>query len=452
LKISVIGTGYVGLVTGGCLAEIGHEVVCMDSDVAKLRVLESGRLPIYEPGLDSIIARARQQKRLRFTEKPAEAVAGGDAIFICVGTPPLPNGDADLSAIDHVARLIATESKSPKLVIEKSTVPAQTGQELKRALSVYGRKSGTTFQVASNPEFLREGTAIGDFLHPDRIVVGVESESAEKQLKEIYRLVLEGKFNCPVHAPGPCPIVPPPVWVVTTINSAELIKHASNSFLALKISYANMVADLAERLGANIEEVTRAMGLDPRIGPSFLKAGLGFGGFCLPKDLQAFVHLAERSGVDFTLLKEAEKVNRKRIDSFVEKIRGALWVIKGKKIGVLGLAFKPNTDDIRFAPPIDLIHHLLKEEAHVRAYDPEAMEKAKEILPSVEFASSAIDAAKDAEALLITTEWQEFRKLDWTKIRDTMARPLVLDARNLLNPAQMKAAGFEYYSIGRPGC
>jgi UDPglucose 6-dehydrogenase len=448
LKISVIGTGYVGLVTGGCLAEIGHEVVCTDSDASKLQTLESGRLPIYEPGLDEVIAKARKAGRLSFRENPADAVTFGDAIFICVGTPPLPNGDADLSAIDHVARLIATEARTPKLVIEKSTVPAQTGQELKRALSVYGRKSGVKFHVASNPEFLREGTAVADFLHPDRIVVGVEDEAAERQLKEIYSPVLERKFNCPVHSSA-CPAGPAPAWLVTTINSAELIKHASNSFLALKISYANMVADLAERLGADIEEVVRAVGMDPRIGQSFLRAGLGFGGFCLPKDLQAFVHLAERSGVDFTLLKEAEKINRKRIDHFLEKIRRALWVIKGKKIAVLGLAFKPNTDDIRFSPSLDLINQLVAEGAFVRAYDPEAMEKARAVLPNVELSNSAYDTAKDAEALIIATEWDQFRRLDWDRIREEMARPLVLDARNLLSSAEMKARGFEYFSVGR---
>jgi UDPglucose 6-dehydrogenase len=449
LKISVIGTGYVGLVTGACFAEIGHEVVCTDNDTAKIRTLESGGLPIYEPGLEKVIAKARKEKRLSFRENPADAIAGGDAIFICVGTPPLPNGDADLSAIDHVARVVATEAKSPKLVVEKSTVPARTGQELKRALSVYSRKTGVTFQVASNPEFLREGTAVGDFLHPDRIVVGVEDEKAEKQLKDIYRPVLERKFNCPVHAPE-CPKSPDPVWVVTTINSAELIKHASNSFLAMKISYANMVADLAERLGADIEEVVRAMGLDPRIGGSFLSAGLGFGGFCFPKDLQAFVFLAERSGVDFSMLKEAEKINKRRIDRFMEKIREALWVIRGKQISVLGLAFKPNTDDIRFAPAIDLVNQLLAEGARIRAYDPEAMERARAVLPQVEYAKSAYEAAQNSEALIIATEWDEFRKLDWDRVHDDMARPLVLDGRNLLSPREMRKRGFEYHCFGRP--
>jgi len=448
LKISVIGSGYVGLVTGGCLAEVGHDVVCTDSDLAKVKTLESGQLPIYEPSLEKVFEKTRAAGRLKFAENPAEAVAAGDAIFICVGTPPLPNGDADLSSIDRVARLVATEARSPKLVIEKSTVPAQTGQELQRALSVYGRKGGISFQVASNPEFLREGTAVADFLHPDRIVVGVESEAAERQLRDIYKPVLDQKFNCPVHAPA-CPQAPPPAWLVTTINSAELIKHASNSFLAMKISYANIVADLAERLGADVDEVLHAVGLDPRIGKAFLRPGIGFGGFCLPKDLQAFVHLAERSGADFSLLKEVERVNRNRIDKFVEKIRRALWVIKDKQIAVLGLAFKPNTDDIRFAPAVDLIHRLLKEGARVRAYDPEAMEKAKAALPEVEFSDSALAAAEEAEALVIATEWEEFRRLDWPKIHNSMARPLILDGRNLLNPRKMTALGFEYHSVGR---
>jgi UDPglucose 6-dehydrogenase len=449
LRISVIGTGYVGLVTGACFAEIGHDVVCTDSDASKIQILESGGIPIYEPGLEKIILKARKNRRLTFRANPAEAVSAGDAIFICVGTPPLPNGDADLSAIDLVARMVATEARSPKLVVEKSTVPARTGQELKRALSVYGRKTNVKFSVASNPEFLREGTAVEDFLHPDRIVVGVDDETTERQLQEIYHPVLERKFTCPVHD-GNCPAGPAPGWLVTTINSAELIKHASNSFLALKISYANMLADLAERLGADIGEVVRAMGLDPRIGPSFLSAGLGFGGFCLPKDLQAFVHLAERSGVDFTMLREAERINKGRIDRFVEKLRGALWVVRGKQLAVLGLAFKPNTDDIRFAPAIDLVQRLLAEGAKVRAYDPEAMDRARAVLPQIEYAKSPYEAAEEAEALLIATEWDEFRKLDWERIRGAMARPLIVDGRNLLSPREMKSHGFEYRSFGRP--
>ena len=449
MRISVIGSGYVGLVTGGCLAEIGHTVVCTDSDLAKIQVLESGKLPIYEPGLDTVIARNRSASRLRFTADSANAVADADAIFICVGTPPLPSGDADLSAIDHVARMIAAEARGPKLVVEKSTVPAQTGQQLMRQLGVYGKNRGAQFRVASNPEFLREGTAVADFLHPDRIVIGVEDPESEKQLHEIYRPVLEQSFKCPVH-PESCPPAEPPAWMVTTINSAELIKHASNSFLALKISYANMVADLAERLGADVEEVLRAVGKDPRIGASFFRPGLGFGGFCLPKDLQAFVRLAERCGVDFSLLKEVERINQRRIDYFVEKLRRGLWVLRGKKIGILGLAFKANTDDIRFAPALDLVERLITEGAHIRAYDPEAMDKTKESHPHIPLAASAYETAAGADAVVVATEWPAFRDLDWMKMRDAMARPLLMDGRNLLSPTEMRALGFEYHSIGRP--
>ena len=283
--------------------------------------------------------------------------ANADVIFICVGTPPTETGEADLSAIDNVARLIAKESRTPKLVIEKSTVPAQTGEQLKRALQVYATNPGAKFRVASNPEFLREGTAVEDFFHPDRIVIGVEEKESEQQLRELYRPILEGRFRCPVHQPN-CPPAATPDFVVTTIASAELIKHASNSFLGLKISYANVLADLCERLGGNVEEVTRAVGLDPRIGGQFLKAGLGFGGFCLPKDIQAFIKLADRAGVDFGLLKEAERVNKQRVDRLLEKVKKALWVMKGKQIGVLGIAFKPNTDDIRLAPAIEVIRRL----------------------------------------------------------------------------------------------
>lgn len=448
MRVSVIGAGYVGLVTGACLAELGHEVLCTDNDAAKIQTLESGKLPIYEPGLDRVVEKTRREGRLSFSADPAHA-ASADVIFICVGTPPLPNGDADLSSIDRVARVIATTAHSDKLVVEKSTVPAQTGQQLKRALGVYVRHNGVCFRVASNPEFLREGTAVGDFLHPDRIVVGVEDEVAEKQLHEIYKPVLDQKFNCPVHNAS-CPPVRPPAWLVTTINSAELIKHASNSFLALKISYANMVSDLAEKLGANIEEVMHGVGLDPRIGSHFFRPGLGFGGFCLPKDLQAFVRLGEKHGVDFAMLREAERVNHQRIEQFVEKIRSSLWVLKEKQIGMLGLAFKANTDDIRFAPSMDLIERLRSEGVRIRAFDPEAMERARSRFPDLECTPDAYAAAQDAEALLIVTEWEEFKKLDWKRIHQLMSRPLVIDGRNLLSPCEMGALGFEYYSIGRP--
>src|SRR5438105_3027867 len=396
-----------------------------------------------------MLAENRRAQKLSFTSDAGEAVREGEAIFICVGTPPLETGEADLSAIDNVARLIATEACESKLIVEKSTVPAQTGQQLKRTLEVYCRNAGVEFRVASNPEFLREGSAVEDFLHPDRIVLGVEDENSEKQLHEIYRPILEAKFHCPVHLSG-CPSTTSPKLVVTTINSAELIKHASNSFLAMKISYANMIADMCEKVGANIQEVTHAMGLDPRIGPRFLEAGLGFGGFCLPKDVQAFIQLAERSGVDSGMLKEAERVNKRRIDLFMEKIRQALWVIKDKQVGVLGLAFKANTDDIRFAPSLEVIRRLLAEGAQVRAYDQEAMDKTSAIFPQVQFCRGPHDVARDADALLLLTEWPEFRQLDWTRIYELMSRPLILDGRNLLDPATMMDIGFEYHSFGRP--
>jgi UDPglucose 6-dehydrogenase len=326
LRLSVIGCGYVGLVTGACLAEAGHDVVCTDIDSHRIAQLNAGSLPIYEEHLETVLANARRAKRISFTADAGEAIRAGEAIFICVGTPPKETGEADLSAIDHVARQIATEARTPKLVVEKSTVPALTGVELRRALTAYSRGGDFTFQVASNPEFLREGTAVADFFHPDRIVVGVEDEASAVKLREIYRPILEHEFVCPVHN-GKCPPGSAGEFLVTTINSAELIKHASNSFLALKISYANVIADLCEKIGADVEEVTHAMGVDPRIGKQFLSAGLGFGGFCFPKDIQAFIHLAGSVGVDFELLKATERVNKQRIERFFEKVRKALWVL-----------------------------------------------------------------------------------------------------------------------------
>lgn len=447
MKIAVIGCGYVGLVTGTCLAEVGHQVVCTDSDADRIAALRAGAVPIYEPHLDGILAANCRAQRLSFVFDAGEAVRLSDAIFICVGTPPLETGDADLSAIDNVARMIAAEARTPKLVVEKSTVPAQTGQQLARALERYRRGSDVTFGVASNPEFLREGTGVQDFLHPDRIVLGVEEESCENQLREIYQPILKGNFRCPVHL-GACPPAPRPELLITTINSAELIKHASNSFLAMKISYVNVVADLCEKVGADIGEVTRAMGLDPRIGPQFLNAGLGFGGYCLPKDVQAFSRLAERCGVDSGLLREVERTNKRRVDQFFEKVRQALWVVRNKRVGVLGLAFKANTDDIRFAPSLEIIRRLTVEGAEVRAYDREAMGKTAVLFPQVDYRSNAYEVAHDADALLLLTDWEEFRKLDWRRIYDAMARPLVLDGRNLLNPSSMREIGFEYHGIG----
>ena len=448
MRIAVIGCGYVGLVTGTCLAEVGHQVVCTDNDVERVAALKAGVVPIYEPHLDDILAANCRAQRLSFTLDAGEAVRSSDAIFICVGTPPLETGDADLSAIDSVARMIASEARIPKLVVEKSTVPAQTGQQLKRALSLYRRHADVEFCVASNPEFLREGTAVQDFLHPDRIVLGVEDENAENQLREIYEPILGGKFRCPVHL-GACSPARAPELMVTTINSAELIKHASNSFLAMKISYANLVADLCEKVGADVHEVTRAMGLDPRIGSQFLNAGLGFGGYCLPKDVQAFRRLAERCGVDSGLLREVEKTNKRRVGQFLDKIRQALWVVQGKEIGVLGLAFKANTDDIRFAPSLEIIQRLTGEGARVRAYDLKAMGKTAALVPQVDYRPNSYEVARDADALLVLTDWAEFRQLDWRRIYESMARPLILDGRNLLDPSSMREMGFEYHCCGR---
>jgi len=424
-------------------------VVCTDNDPQRIAALKAGVVPIFEAHLETLLNSNRRPRKLTFTSNAGEAVRAGDVIFICVGTPPLENGEADLSAIDNVARLIASEAGGSKLVVEKSTVPAKTGQQLKRVLDIYRRDGGIQFRVASNPEFLREGTAVQDFLHPDRIVLGVEDDTSEQQLREVYRPILEGRFRCPIHL-GNCRAKQPSELLITTMNSAEIIKHASNSFLALKISYANMIADLCEKVGADIQEVTRAMGLDPRIGPQFLHAGLGFGGFCLPKDVQAFIRLAERSGVDFNLLKEAERINKRRIDVFLEKIRRALWVINGKCVGILGLAFKANTDDIRFAPSLEIIRSLLAEGARVRAYDQEAMDKIAALYPQIECTREPYDVVRDADALLILTEWEAFRHLDWERVHGLMSRPLVIDGRNLLDPTTMREKGFEYYGFGRP--
>ncbi len=448
MRLSVVGCGYVGLVTGACLAEAGHEVICTDIDEQRIAKLQAGGVPIYEQHLDKILESARSAGKISYTSNAGEAIRSSDAIFICVGTPPKENGDADLSAIDHVARQIATEARTPKLVIEKSTVPARTGLELRRALTAYSRNSGLAFRVVSNPEFLREGTAVSDFLHPDRIVVGVEDEASARDMREIYRPILERSFQCPVHN-GTCPPGNAVNLLITTINSAELIKHASNSFLALKISYANVIADLCEKIGADVEEVTHAMGLDPRIGEQFLRAGLGFGGFCFPKDLQAFVHLAGTVGVDFDILKAAERVNKQRIERFFEKVRRALWVVKGKRVAVLGLAFKANTDDIRFSPALEVVKELLRQGAQVQATDPEAISRAKTLFPEASYHEDPYDALRDAEAALVCTEWDVFRNLDWERAGKLMARRLVVDGRNLYSPSRMRGLGFEYHSFGR---
>lgn len=448
MRLTVIGCGYVGLVTGACLAAAGHEVFCTDIDDKRMDLLKAGKVPIYEEHLDEVLKRAAAEKKISYTSDAGEAIRAGEVIFICVGTPPRESGEADLSAIDHVARQIATEARTPKLVVEKSTVPALTGVQLQKALAAYSRGGQVEFEVASNPEFLREGTAVQDFFHPDRIVVGVENEESAAKLRQIYRPIVERTFPCPAHG-DKCRGGERPELLVTTINSAELIKHASNSFLALKISYANVISDLCERVGANVEEVTHAMGLDPRIGCQFLKAGLGFGGFCLPKDIQAFIHLSASVGVDFDILKAAERVNKQRIDRFLERVLKALWVIRGKKVAVLGLAFKAKTDDIRFAPALEVIRRLVEEGAEVHATDPQAMTRTKAVFPDLAYHPDPYDALKGVDAALVCTEWQQFREIDWERAGRLMARRLVIDGRNLYTPEKMQELGFDYYSFGR---
>jgi UDPglucose 6-dehydrogenase len=445
MKLSVVGAGYVGLTTAACLAQVGHEVFCSESDVEKLSKLQNGVMPLFEPHLEDVITGVRKTGRLHFGSTE-EAIAWGDAIFICVGTPPLPNGDADLCAIEGVARAIAKRATGYRLIIEKSTVPVQTGAQLRKHLSVHST-NGLRYDVASNPEFLREGTSVEDFLHPDRIVIGADSPRAADLLREIYEPILQQKFTCPIHSG--CPKRKDPPFLVTDTNSAELIKHASNSFLAMKISFINMVANLCEAVGADVTKVAQGMGLDPRIGPAFLNPGIGFGGFCFPKDVQAFIRIAEKSGCDFSLLKEVEKINQSRVQHFVEKIRKELWVMRGKKIAVWGLAFKPNTDDVRFAPSLSLVMALLAEGAIVRAYDPKAMEKARAVLPNVTYCADAYEAAIGADAILIVTEWDEFRQVDWQRLLSAVEQPLVIDGRNVFRPEEMTGNGFRYVSIGR---
>ncbi len=449
MQIAVIGCGRVGLVTGGCLAAVGLHVICADRDEAVVAALQQARPPLYEPHLSQVIEEGLRAGRLRFTSDPGEAVRASQVIFLCVGVPQLEGGDADLSALDAAARQIGQSADSPKLVVERSTVPVQTGLQLSHLLSIYNRDRGGRFRVAANPQFLREGTAVNDFLHPDRILVGVNEEHSTAALREIYAPILLGKFACPVHRSA-CPPGNSPEFMVTSVHSAELIKHASNAFLALKISYANVIADLCERLGGNVQEVTRAMGLDPRIGPSLLEAGLGFGGSRLPKDLEALRRLSERAGVDSRLMREAEGVNRRRIELFFKKIERALWVLRDKQIALLGLAYKGDTDDIRGSPAIELYRRLVAAGARVRAYDPQALPSARSAFPQLSAAADPYAAAEHADALVIATDWDEFRRLDWERVREAMARPLVLDARNLLPPSHLKSLGFEYHSVGRP--
>jgi len=445
MNISIIGSGHVGLVTGACLAEVGHHVICVDNDEKKIDVLKKGKVPIYEPQLEELVRKNMDKGRLSFSTSIEEGVHRSKVIFITVGTPPKENGEADLSSVEKVCSQIARSMKEYKLIVEKSTVPVQTGRWIKRLFRMHNNFSD--FDIASNPEFLREGNAIDDFLNPDRIVIGVETEKAASILKELYSPIFNRASNSHRKSKDSDSIP----LIVTDLESAELIKHASNSFLATKISFINAIADICERTGADVEKVAKGMGYDPRIGTSFLKAGIGFGGFCFPKDLQAFIRIAEKLNYDFGLLKEVEKINKDRPKLLVKKIEEALWVLKDKVIGVLGLAFKPGTDDMRFAPSLELINLLQREKARIKAYDPVAMDKAKEILRNVEYARDPYEVAKGSNALVIVTEWDEFRKMNLERIKNLLVNPVIVDGRNIYELQKMKQLGFIYKSVGRSG-
>jgi UDPglucose 6-dehydrogenase len=429
MKVCMIGTGYVGLVSGTCFADIGHEVICVDNDKRKVDVLKKGGIPIYEPGLNELVKKNVAAGRLSFTTDTREGVDKALFVFIAVGTPPKDNGEPDLSSIEQVATEIGAAMRDYKIIVEKSTVPVQTGRWVRTVVERFSRHS-KEFDVASNPEFLREGSAITDFLHPDRIVLGVESDRAAEKLLELYK---------PIDAPK----------IVTDIASAELIKHASNSFLSTKISFINALSVICEKSGADILKVAEGMGLDHRIGREFLNAGAGFGGFCFPKDLRAFIGISAKMGYDFRLLKEVENINEEQMLSVVKKTEDILWNLRDKKIGVLGLAFKPNTDDMRFAPSITIIRALQKEGAAIKAYDPVAVERAKMIMPDIEYCKSPYDVAMGVDAIVLVTEWDEFEKMDLHKIKDAMRQPVFVDGRNLFDPQKMKELGFIYTGIGR---
>ena len=428
-KIAIIGTGYVGLVTGACFAELGNQVICVDNDTEKIRKLKSLYIPIFEPGLEEMVKRNVRKQRLSFTDKIKKAAEDATIIFIAVGTPPKDDGEADLTAIENVSKVIAASMKSYKIIVEKSTVPVETGHWIEHTIKINSKK-GVPFDVASNPEFLREGSAIHDFLNPDRIVIGVSSKKAKEMLLDLYK---------PIKAPK----------IITDIRSAELIKHASNSFLATKISFINAVSKICEISGADILKVAEGMGLDKRIGRSFLDAGLGFGGFCLPKDLDAFVKISEKLGYDFKLLKAVREINNDQIDNFVDKVRSALWNIKGKKIGVLGLSFKANTDDLRFAPALMVIKKLKEEGAKITVFDPQSMKKAKDICKDISYAKNTIEAARGCDCLLILTEWNEFKELDFNRLKKVMSYPLIVDGRNLYDKKRLVKLGFKYIGVGR---
>lgn len=452
VRIAVVGSGYVGLVAAVCFAEMGHQVICVDNDEGKVKALQGGDTLIHERHLPELLDRHRNT-RVRFMTDLAEATHECDAIFIAVGTPQSQTGNADMSYVEAVASEIARSLTSYKVIVEKSTVPVYTNEWVRRVIERNG-VARELFDVVSNPEFLREGTAVSDFLHPDRIVVGSETARAAAVLTAIYAPLTTGSYYAsPDAIGGACSSDAPPPLLNTSTKSAEIIKHASNAFLALKISFINAVSNLCEATNANVEQVSRGMGLDKRIGPGFLRPGIGYGGSCFPKDVAAFRYVAEQLGIDFSLLSEVERINVSQKKRFLAKVRSALWTLRGKRIAVLGLAFKGETDDIRDSPAIDLVEMLLAEGCLLNVFDPAAMERARQVLPPsaiLSYAESAYAAAQDADALVILTEWPEFSTLDLDRLNRTLRYPIVIDGRNLYDPHVMQQHGITYLSTGRP--
>jgi UDPglucose 6-dehydrogenase len=449
MRIAVVGSGYVGLVAGACFADLGHDVILVDNDQQKLVALRDGQVPIHEKFLPELLDRHRGQ-RLTFSDNLKEAARFSSVIFVAVGTPATESGEADLSYVESVAREIFDDITDYKVIVEKSTVPVYTSDWVRKIIL----RNGTDpelFDVASNPEFLREGTAVTDFLFPDRIVIGCDSERSAEVLREVYAPLTDGSYYQQADAiPQPDRASIPPPLIVTSTKSAELIKHASNAFLAMKISFINAVASVCESVGADVNQVVHGVGTDSRIGPKFLNPGIGYGGSCFPKDVMAFRAVARESGYDFRLLDEVMRINEDQRQRFLRKLHRALWTLRGKNLGVLGLAFKGGTDDIRESPALFLVQALLQEGSKITAYDPAAMERVRDQIPSgITFAKSAYAAAHHADALLILTEWEEFASLDLTRLRQELKYPIVIDGRNLYDPEVMAAHGFTYYSVGR---
>jgi UDPglucose 6-dehydrogenase len=451
VSICVIGSGYVGLVAAACFADMGHKVICVDNDEARVKLLCDGGVPIFEAHLSGLLARHRGRS-LIFTKNLGEAVEQSEVVFIAVGTPQGDSGAADLSYVEAVVSEIARSITNYKVIVEKSTVPVYTNDWIRRVLYRHG-VDPKHFDVASNPEFLREGTAVADFLHPDRIVVGAANERSAQVLRQIYEPLTSGSYYAKKGAlPGQRNAKQPAHLLVTSAQSAEIIKHASNAFLALKISFINAVANLAEDVDADIEDIAAGMGLDSRIGPKFLHAGLGYGGSCFPKDVAAFHWVAQQRGIDFQLLHEVRKINETQREVFFNKVLSALWTLRGKRLAALGLAFKGDTDDIRESPAIEIIKKLLRAGALVTAYDPAAVARTKEVLPPAEnlkYADDLYAAAKDADAVLILTDWKEFAKMDLARLNRAVRFPIVIDGRNLYKPEKMQGHGFTYVSVGR---